>query len=119
MDWLYLLLKVLHVTGVIVWIGGMLALVIINSRVGRAGDMAQLEVLGRLLPGHHGVRSRLLGLVLLGRPYELPERRQCGVMVRASCRRATVGAPHQAALSNWNVASGASLSHVTIVTPKS
>src|SRR5687768_15631177 len=47
MDWVYLFLKFLHVTGVIVWIGGMLALVIINARVGRAGDMAQLAVLGR------------------------------------------------------------------------
>ena len=33
--------------GVIVWIGGMLALVIINARVGRTGDMAQLALLGR------------------------------------------------------------------------
>jgi uncharacterized membrane protein len=47
MDWVYLLLKFLHVTGVIVWIGGMLTLVIINARVGRGGDMAQLAALGQ------------------------------------------------------------------------
>jgi uncharacterized membrane protein len=47
MDWVYLFLKFLQVTGVIVWIGGMLALVIIKARVGRAGDMAQLAVLAR------------------------------------------------------------------------
>jgi uncharacterized membrane protein len=47
MDWAYLFLKFLHVTGVIVWVGGMLTLLIINALVGRGGDMAQLAALGQ------------------------------------------------------------------------
>jgi uncharacterized membrane protein len=37
----------LHVAGVIVWVGGMLALVMINARIGRSGDMAAVAAMGR------------------------------------------------------------------------
>jgi uncharacterized membrane protein len=44
---LYLLLKFLHVAGVIVWVGGMFALVMLNARIGRSGDMAAVAAMGR------------------------------------------------------------------------
>ena len=47
MDSLYLLLKFLHVAGVIVWVGGMFALVMLNARIGRSGDMAAVAAMGR------------------------------------------------------------------------
>lgn len=46
MDGVYLLLKFLHVLAVAVWIGGLLALVVLNARIGRAGDAAMLAALG-------------------------------------------------------------------------
>lgn len=47
MDSLYLLLKFLHVAGVIVWLGGMTALLVLNARISRGGDMAVVAAMGR------------------------------------------------------------------------
>jgi hypothetical protein len=41
----YTLLKFVHVTAVIVWVGGVVALAILNARVGRRGDRTTLAVL--------------------------------------------------------------------------
>jgi len=44
---LYLLLKFVHVASVIVWVGGMFALVMLNARIARSGDMAAVAAMGR------------------------------------------------------------------------
>ncbi len=47
MPTLYLLLKFVHVASVIVWLGGMFALVVFNARLARVGDMALVAAMGR------------------------------------------------------------------------
>lgn len=51
MDTLYLLLKFVHVTAVIVWVGGVVALAVLNARLGRAGDAAAIAALGQQSEG--------------------------------------------------------------------
>ena len=58
MDTTYLLLKFLHVLGVIAWVGGLLALVVLNARMAREGNGAVLATLGR--------QSGFFGRVVLG-----------------------------------------------------
>ncbi len=48
MDNTYLLLKFLHVAAVIVWVGGMVALVVLNARLATVGEPAAMAALGRL-----------------------------------------------------------------------
>jgi uncharacterized membrane protein len=43
----YLLFKFLHVAGVIVWVGGTFALVVLNARMARTSDAAGMAALGR------------------------------------------------------------------------
>jgi uncharacterized membrane protein len=43
----YLLLKFLHVLAVSVWIGGIVALVVLNGRMAREGDTSMLAALGK------------------------------------------------------------------------
>ncbi|HEU5432929.1 MAG TPA: DUF2269 family protein [Thermomicrobiales bacterium] len=73
MDSLYLLLKFLHVAGVVVWVGGMVALVTLNARIGRSGDMAavaamgaQSEAFGRTVVGPAMGLTLLAGLATAG-----------------------------------------------------
>ena len=47
MDTLYLLLKFLHITSVIVWLGGLLTLSIVTARIARGGDRAAVAALGQ------------------------------------------------------------------------
>jgi putative membrane protein len=48
MDSIYLWLKFLHVAAIVVWVGGTLALVILNMRASGSGDMAQTATMGQL-----------------------------------------------------------------------
>jgi uncharacterized membrane protein len=48
MNLLYLVFKFLHVAAVIVWVGGLFALVVLNARLARFGDAAALGAFGRL-----------------------------------------------------------------------
>jgi uncharacterized membrane protein len=73
MDTLYLLLKFVHVLAVAVWIGGVVALVILNARLARAGDAAvsaalgmQSEYFGRSVLGPAMVITLLAGLGMTG-----------------------------------------------------
>jgi uncharacterized membrane protein len=47
MDILYLLLKFVHVAAVIVWVGGVVALTILNAQIGRLGDPVAQAAMGR------------------------------------------------------------------------
>ena len=47
MDTLYLLLKFLHITSVIVWLGGLLTLSIVTARIARGGVRAAVAALGQ------------------------------------------------------------------------
>jgi uncharacterized membrane protein len=47
MDTIYLLLKYLHILAAIVWVGGMVALTVLNTRLAAAGDPAVRAALGR------------------------------------------------------------------------
>jgi uncharacterized membrane protein len=47
MDSLYLWLKFLHVAATAVWVGGTVALVVLNARLGRLEDPAAQAVMGR------------------------------------------------------------------------
>ena len=58
MDTLYLLLKFLHVAGVIVWVGGAVTLVVLNSRMAATGDAAAMAALGR--------QSEAVGAAVIG-----------------------------------------------------
>src|ERR671915_546170 len=73
MDTLYLLLKFVHVLAVAVWIGGVVALVILNARLARVGDAAvsaalgmQSEFFGRSVLGPAMVITLLAGLGMTG-----------------------------------------------------
>jgi len=47
METFYLLLKFVHVAAVIVWVGGVVALVVLNALLSRAGDAAVIAALGQ------------------------------------------------------------------------
>jgi uncharacterized membrane protein len=47
MDTLYLSLKFIHIAAVIVWVGGLVALIVLNARLAREGDPAMLAAIGR------------------------------------------------------------------------
>ncbi|HEX7049195.1 MAG TPA: DUF2269 family protein [Longimicrobiales bacterium] len=70
---LYNLLKFLHVTAVIVWIGGMIALAVVNARLAREREHAALQVLsrqgeflGKALMGPSALVTLLAGVGLVG-----------------------------------------------------
>jgi uncharacterized membrane protein len=72
-DSLYLWLKFFHVAAVIVWIGGVVALAILNARLAQAGDPAiqaamgqQSEQFGRTVIGPAMVVALLAGLWMVG-----------------------------------------------------
>jgi uncharacterized membrane protein len=48
MDTLYLLLKFVHVAAIIVWVGGIVALTLLNARVAGSGNAAAQAEMGRL-----------------------------------------------------------------------
>ncbi len=58
MNTAYLILKLLHILGVTVWIGGIFALVVLNARLGREGDATMMAALGR--------QSEFFGRMVLG-----------------------------------------------------
>ena len=58
MDTVYLLLKYLHVLAVAVWIGGLVALVVLNARLVRTGDAAVMAAMGQ--------QSEFFGRAVLG-----------------------------------------------------
>jgi uncharacterized membrane protein len=58
MDLVFLLLKFLHIVAIIVWVGGTFALVMLNMRAGRSGDITQQAAMGRL--------SESFGRVVIG-----------------------------------------------------
>lgn len=73
MNQLYLLLKFVHVAAVIVWVGGVFALVVLNARLGRMGDAAgaaalgqQSEAFGRLVIGPAMAVALVAGLWMAG-----------------------------------------------------
>lgn len=73
MDSLYLLLKFVHVAAVIVWVGGVFALVVLNARLGGRGDAAvtaamgqQSEAFGRTVIGPAMLVALLAGLWMAG-----------------------------------------------------
>ena len=47
MDSLYLWLKFAHVVGAVVWVGGVVALTVLNARVGRSGNPAAMAAMGQ------------------------------------------------------------------------
>jgi uncharacterized membrane protein len=47
MDSLYLWLKFAHVLGAVVWVGGVVALTILNGRVARSGNPAAMAAMGQ------------------------------------------------------------------------
>lgn len=47
MDSLYLLLKFVHVAAVTIWVGGVVALAVLNAQMGRSGDAAAMAALGK------------------------------------------------------------------------
>lgn len=44
---LYLILKLVHILGAMVWLGGIVALVVLNARLGREGNPMMMAALGR------------------------------------------------------------------------
>ena len=73
MDTLYLLLKFVHVLAVTVWIGGLVALVVLNARLARVGDATvsatlgqQSEFFGRSVLGPAMAITLLAGLATAG-----------------------------------------------------
>lgn len=58
MDTFYLLLKFIHIVSVIVWIGGLVALVALNARMARSGDGMMMAALGQ--------QSEFFGRSILG-----------------------------------------------------
>ena len=67
------LLKFLHVAAVIVWVGGVVALTVLNARIGRLGDPAaqaamgqQSEAFGRTVVGPAMAVTLLAGLWMAG-----------------------------------------------------
>ncbi len=58
MDALYGLLKVLHIVSAMVWIGGLVALGVLNARLARAGDGDTIAALG--------AQSRFFGRAVTG-----------------------------------------------------
>jgi uncharacterized membrane protein len=73
MDSLYLWLKFVHVAAVVVWVGGVVALTVLNARLGRAGDPAaaaamgqQSEAFGRTVIGPAMGVALLAGLWMAG-----------------------------------------------------
>jgi uncharacterized membrane protein len=73
MENLYLLLKFLHVAAVTVWVGGVVALTVLNARIGRLGDPAaqaamgqQSEAFGRTVVGPAMAVTLLAGLWMAG-----------------------------------------------------
>jgi uncharacterized membrane protein len=73
MDSLYLWLKFVHVAAVAVWVGGTVALVVLNARIGRAGNPAaqaamglQSEAFGRTVIGPAMAITLLAGLWMAG-----------------------------------------------------
>ena len=47
MDSLYLWLKFAHVLGAVVWVGGVVALTVLNARVARSGNPAAMAAMGQ------------------------------------------------------------------------
>ena len=73
MDSLYLWLKFLHVAAVTVWVGGVVALLVLNARFGRLGEPAaqaamgrQSEEFGRTVIGPAMLVTLLAGLWMAG-----------------------------------------------------
>ena len=73
MDSLYLWLKFVHVAAVTVWVGGTVALVVLNARLGLQGDPAvqaamgrQSEAFGRTVIGPAMAVTLLAGLWMAG-----------------------------------------------------
>src|SRR5262245_10317269 len=58
MDAIYLWLKVFHILAIAVWIGGAVALTVVNARLGRHGEAAMLAEMGR--------QSQFLGQNVIG-----------------------------------------------------
>jgi uncharacterized membrane protein len=74
MDTLYLLLKFIHIAAVIVWVGGLFALVVLNARAATTGDAAaratlgsQSEYFGRAVIGPAMGLTLLAGVATAGR----------------------------------------------------
>jgi len=58
MNTAYLILKLVHILGAMVWLGGTVALVVLNARLGREGNPTMMATLGR--------QSEFFGRMVLG-----------------------------------------------------